>query len=479
MGPMERPMVRRFIRDSLLYWLQEFQIDGFRFDLLGMHHPESVRDWEKALRQVRSDVLLYGEPWTGGGPTHFGKGAQRGMGVAVFNDTFRGAIRGDTDGSGPGFATGAKIEYDLLNTILAGSLRMESGGPGFTDRPSESVNYVSAHDNLTLWDKVQHTLPEADEKEQARAIKLATAAVLVSQGIPFLEGGVEIGRTKQGNHNSYNATDEVNAFHWDRAAEFQGVHAYVQGMIAIRKMLQALRMNDAARIRNELQFLDPAILPTQTVAFRLPGHPRWTEALVVLHGSRVAAEMKLPDGGWSILADADVASAAPIGKAEGTSSTGTAVCLRAGSINRGSGRHEAGRLFGRSVFIREGIRRQSASVFADLDGPGFRVIQKSLAIAGKERARRFLEPTKITTHRVHEAESRFAGTPDAVLAFVGLPSVLHEFAQGHGSPARLFVQPIPVAWKKGDFSSNHTQSRTARTSCGGIHGFRFRRGGLW
>ncbi|HEY3269464.1 MAG TPA: type I pullulanase [Armatimonadota bacterium] len=314
----ERPMVRKFVRDSLLYWLREYNVDGFRFDLLGMHTPESVADWAKALRAARPDVLIYGEPWTGGGPLRFGKGAQQGMGVAVFNDTFRGALRGDTDGAGPGFAMGADAAPDVMRLVLAGSVHAVPGDGGFTATPSESVNYVSAHDNLSLWDKARRAMPGADDGEVARAVKLATAAALLSEGIPFLEGGVEIGRTKGGIANSYNANDAVNGFHWDRAPAFSELHDYVRGLIALRKSLPALRLDSADAVERDVRFPIPATLPPNTVTYTIPGAPGWTEALVILHGARTPATLTLPEGRWQVLADERRAGVKPLRAVEGS-----------------------------------------------------------------------------------------------------------------------------------------------------------------
>ena len=144
----ERPMVRKYIIDSLEHWLRDYHVDGFRFDLLGCDYPDTVKAICDALVPIRPDITLYGEPWTGGGPVHFPKGAQRGMHIAVFNDNLRNAIRGDTDGRRTGFADGQGSDAAGIERGVAGSI------DDFAAEPTETINYVDAHDNLTLWDKL-------------------------------------------------------------------------------------------------------------------------------------------------------------------------------------------------------------------------------------------------------------------------------------------------------------------------------------
>ncbi len=187
----DRWMARRWMLESLAYWVREYRVDGFRFDLMGMFTPETVRAIESTLRRIRPDLLLHGEPWTGGGPVRFGIGAQRGTRVAVFNDRFRGTFRGALDGNGRGFATGAG-DPAAVREALAGS-------PSIAADPLESLNYVSAHDNLTLRDKLGAVAPADPPDAARRAFRLATGAVLLSQGVPFLEGGAPEVRSRRGN----------------------------------------------------------------------------------------------------------------------------------------------------------------------------------------------------------------------------------------------------------------------------------------
>lgn len=308
----ERPMVRKFVRDSLLFWMDEYKIDGFRFDLIGMHTPEAIRDWSRAMHARRPDVLLYGEPWTGGGPTRTGKGAQRGSGVAVFNDRFRGVFRGELDGAGPGFLTGGGGSPFQLEKAVSGWIDGPNAPDGFTDSPEETINYVSAHDNMTLWDRLGLSLPK-DRPELLRAsVRLTQAVVLLSQGVPFLEGGAQIGRTKGGNRNSYNAGDAVNAYDWTRAEEYAAENDYVRGLIALRRAHPAFRLATADAVRKALKVVSPGPTP---FAFTLDHGGR--EYLVLFHGGTERGTYTLPTGKWDVLATGRRASATPIGAAVG------------------------------------------------------------------------------------------------------------------------------------------------------------------
>lgn len=242
----DHPMVRKYIRDSLCYWVREYAIDGFRFDLLGLFTKASVVDWKRHLAAIDPAVVMYGEPWTGGGPTRFGKGDQRGTGVGVFNDNFRNAIRGEMDGPAPGFALGGSGFENAVIRGLAGSI------DDFTSSPDETVNYVSAHDNMTLWDKICLSLPRASETDRKRSLELCGALVLHAQGLAFLEGGAELGRTKGGNRNSYNAGDRANRFDWQRAQKFMDVAATYRKLIKARETDAWQRLDTSAEIRSRL-----------------------------------------------------------------------------------------------------------------------------------------------------------------------------------------------------------------------------------
>lgn len=312
----ERPMVRKFIQDSLLYWMREYKVNGFRFDLLGLHNPDSVASWVKAMRTVRPDATLYGEPWTGGGPTRFGKGAQKGLSIAVFNDNFRNTFRGDLDGTRPGFALGGGAPESELRQAITGW----SGPTGFTQSPEETINYVSAHDNMTWLDRIAKSIDAKDPVALESASRFGLAAVILSQGIPFIEGGSELGRTKDGNHNSYNAGDVINGYDWERASKFAGTANYLRGLISIRRTHRAFRLTTAEDVEQVVNFLPSRDLPDKTIAFRLNGKrtgDTYEEYFVVLHGGLKPAEFKFPPGRWAVLADGQKAGIQSLGYIEG------------------------------------------------------------------------------------------------------------------------------------------------------------------
>ena len=317
----ERPMARKYIRDSVMFWTKEYGVDGYRFDLIGMFVKATVQDFTAALRKIRPDIVLYGEPWTGGGPTRFGKGTQRGTEFAVFNDNIRNAMRGDLDGTKTGFVMGGLTSLTAIKKGVVGSINYADNIADFADSPLETINYISAHDNLTLWDKFDKSMPDSNISMKARAAQFGGAIVLTSQGVPFLEGGVEIGRTKGGNNNSYNAGDGANKYDWARAAQFPDVQKYYQGMIAIRKAHPAFKMQTADLIRKNLKFLADSSLPNGVVAYTLDGaavKDSWKKIVVILHGTRGRQTMQLPAGTWNVAANDTKASTSSLGKVSGT-----------------------------------------------------------------------------------------------------------------------------------------------------------------
>lgn len=315
----ERWMARKYVRDSLTYWTKEYKIDGFRFDLLGMHKPESVADWVKAVRAVDPDSVIYGEPWTGGGPTHFGKGAQRGVGIAVFNDRFRGVFRGDTRTPQPGFIHGASVERSEFHRALTGYVGPPSESRAFARRPSETINYVSAHDDLTLWDKTALALPKAGERRKAAAVRMALAATLFSQGVPFIEGGIEIGRTKGGDPNSYGSGDAVNQFDWVRADSYQSLASYAASLIQIRRRHPAFRLRTQEQIKSVVSFWPQDKAEAMGVV-ELNGakvKDPWDRIILIFNNSDSVRGVELPEGTWQIAVEGGRAKEGSLRKTAG------------------------------------------------------------------------------------------------------------------------------------------------------------------
>ncbi|MFA5478396.1 MAG: type I pullulanase [Candidatus Muiribacteriota bacterium] len=243
----EKNMMRKHIVESLEFFADEYRVDGFRFDLMALHDIETMKIIEKKLKQKHPDIIIYGEPWAAASSMlkheeMFFKGAQKNTTIGVFNDNLRNSIKGDSDGYGKGFATGDLKEKENIIKGIVGSI------DDFAEKACETVNYVSAHDNLTLFDKIDKLHTNNSMKNKAKMSILANALVIFSQGMPFIHGGAEILRSKGGNHNSYNAGDEVNKILWQTKVENFRVFEYYRNMIELRKKYDCFRMSD----RNEI-----------------------------------------------------------------------------------------------------------------------------------------------------------------------------------------------------------------------------------
>jgi pullulanase len=336
----ERPMVSKYIVDSVKYWAEEYNVDGFRFDLMGLIDIDTMKKVTNELHeQVDPSLIVYGEPWDMG-PTTLPqekktiKGTQKDQGFAVFNDDIRGAIKGDSDGSGKGFATG---QPGLEVSIVTG---MKGATDSFASRPSESINYITAHDNLNLWDKIIATQGKNAElgmlnlkdgelvgggsieaavasaqpykgvgsgetvfdNETVRRSLLANGIVLTSQGIPFLHAGDEMLRTKYGDHNSYRSPDVINQISWSNVDNFNKVFDYYQGLIELRKNHPAFRMSSKEAIAANLQVLKS---DGNVVSFELKNYANgdtWKNIVVIYNANNSDQTVTLPSGSeWNIV----------------------------------------------------------------------------------------------------------------------------------------------------------------------------------
>src|SRR6266699_2800586 len=313
----ERPMVQKFILDSLAYWVREYHVDGFRFDLMALLGIETMKKVYETLHAINPHILLYGEPWAGGTsglPANqlLTKGQQKGLGLAVLNDHIRNALCGSVfDRSGRGFATGAGGFVDEIKRAVQGSIN------DFAASPGETINYVTSHDNYTLWDKVALSNPDDTEADRIKMDELAQAVILTSQGIAFLQGGEEMLRTKGGNDNSYNAGDAVNQFDWSRKAHYWKVWRYYAGLIHLRQYHPAFRMQLASDVRAHLSLLAS---PQDTVMFELSGHANgdnWENILVIYNPTKADVVCTLPPGKWTIVVFQDRVSEEYLGRASG------------------------------------------------------------------------------------------------------------------------------------------------------------------
>lgn len=306
----ESPMVRKFILESLKFWVTQYDVDGFRFDLMGLHDHETMKEIVKQLRALKQDIFIYGEPWTAGATpiTPTLKGDQRGKGFAVFNDHFRDAIKGPWNNLEPGYIQ-ASLNVERIRTGILGSI------DEFADNPVEVINYVACHDGRTLWDRIVATTEDSNFYNDTilKAMnKLAAGIILTSQGVPFLHAGQEMLRTKFGSHNSYNQPDKINMIRWDYKQENMDIFKYYQGLIQLRKAHPMFRMKEAALVRKNLKFLEQLgfNVPQGCIAYRLQRNElddEWKEALVLINPHHHPEIFDIPNNKWILVVDKEVA----------------------------------------------------------------------------------------------------------------------------------------------------------------------------
>lgn len=313
----EAPMVRRYLLDCLKHWVNEYKVDGFRFDLLGLIDRETLRLMAQELHAIDPNLLLYGEPWAGGStPIEISyKGVQRSQGWSVFNDHFRDAIKGNVfKARETGFVQSGAHRHGV-------KLGIRGAIDDFADSPLESINYVECHDNHTLWDRlVISTIDDADiNAADRRAMdKLAAAILFTSQGIPFIQTGQEFLRSKGGDHNSYDQPDAVNMIRWREKADHQDIYEYYQGLISLRRAHPLFRLELAEQVRRAVKFLDDDwgfALPANCVAYLIEdvtGEDDWSRALVILNPNAKAVEMTIPEGRWRVFGNHKEVSTIPL-----------------------------------------------------------------------------------------------------------------------------------------------------------------------
>lgn len=313
----ERPMVRKFINDSLKHWVKNYDVDGFRFDLMALYDLETINQVSKELRQLKTDILIYGEGWTGGNSPlpHCHRASKQNTihtaSYASFNDDYRDALKGKLfESEDKGFISGEGwLEETIKFGIIGASYHpqidynmvLHSNMP-WARNPWQSINYISCHDNHTLFDKLTISNPDATADGLIAMHTLGLAMVLTSQGIPFLHSGSEFLRTKEGNHNSYNLPDNINKIDWNRKSKFQKVNKQVVDLILLRKKQSIFRLNDAHILQKHLHFLP--FIEGNVVSYRLshpfPKHDEWTEIIVAYNGSDHLVEIAIPPGKWQL-----------------------------------------------------------------------------------------------------------------------------------------------------------------------------------
>ncbi|MCD7032710.1 type I pullulanase [Metabacillus sp. GX 13764] len=255
----ERAMVRKFILDSVKYWIEEYDIDGIRFDLMGILDVETMLQVRDLAKSLKEDVLLIGEGWDLATPLPTDRkatisNAGKMKGIAFFNDQFRDSIKGSSFlEHDAGFALGNPHKKHDAAGAMKGKVQYNLESPVFVKDPAQSVNYVECHDNYTFWDKMSITVPHQTENNKRKLQLLAASIVLLSQGIPFWHAGQEFFRHKNGIENSYNASDEINRLDWNLREIYYKEAEYVKTVISVRKSHGAFRLNSSDEISRHIE----------------------------------------------------------------------------------------------------------------------------------------------------------------------------------------------------------------------------------
>ncbi|HZG87628.1 type I pullulanase [Paenibacillus sp.] len=318
----ERAMMRKLIVDCVAYWAESYHVDGFRFDLMGIHDVETMRAVRERLDRIDPTILVYGEGWVLDTPLPEERKASLPNARAVprvgfFHDRFRDGIRGGVFyAEERGFVSGEGARAHDVWIGIVGGIEYGRGIDGHALEPEQTINYAEVHDNHTLWDKLVSSNADDDESARRAMQRLAASVLFTSQGIPLLHAGQEWFRTKGGEHNSYRSPDAVNRLDWRRAERFRGDVDYVRGLIALRRAHAAFRLPTAELVRTSLRIVDT---PPYVIAYTLSPPSGDNRLYFVAHNAgRCAAALPLPDAGaWSVLCDGERASAEPIDSFEG------------------------------------------------------------------------------------------------------------------------------------------------------------------
>ena len=320
----ERPLMREFMIESVKYWINEFHIDGFRFDLMGVHDIETMNQIRAAVDAIDPTIYIYGEGWSAGTCAYpqeklaMKASTYKLNGIGAFSDDMRDALRGpfsdDTKGA---FLAGIKGEEESLKFGIVGGIahkqvdmtRVNYDKKPWTNEPTQQISYVSCHDDMCLVDRLKASVPglkdmtrsPADRQaELVRLDLLAQTAVFTSQGVPFMLAGEEMLRDKKGVHNSFASPDSINEFNWDNLKQYPQVFEYYSNLIKLRRNHPAFRLGTAEAVREHLEFIatDDCL-----VAFRLKnleGIDSWKDIIVVLNANKEAKTIAIPEGEYTV-----------------------------------------------------------------------------------------------------------------------------------------------------------------------------------
>ena len=317
----DKVMFRKYMTDSLRYWVEEYHIDGFRFDLMACHDIDTLNEIRSELDKIDKRILMYGEPWTANdgengisGEDCCNKSNAKKLSdrIGMFNDDMRHGIKGGSDDDSKGFIQGST--HSTYN-VIAGMMGASSVTFGnWANEPSQCITYASAHDNLTLWDKILKSNWCDDfnttDKQYIEQNKLAAVLILASMGIPFMLAGEEFARTKSGDHNSYKSPDSINSINWTRVARYAQLVDYYKGLIEIRKAFSPLRDNTTKAVNDGY-----IVYNGQTISLTIKNdtEDEWKMLSVIINNSdnacapQIKSQYELPKR-WYIIADGESAS---------------------------------------------------------------------------------------------------------------------------------------------------------------------------
>lgn len=314
----ERGQMSDFIVNSVKYWADEYHIDGFRFDLMAIHDIETMNRVAAELKKINPSIFVYGEGWTAGDsplPAEqraLKENVDKMKGIAVFSDDIRDAIKGHySNASDRGFATGKPGNEETVKIGIVASTahpqvdysKGNNSKFAYAGAPTEIINYVSCHDDLTLTDKLAASMPGSTEAERQRAARLAQTIVFTSQGTPFMFAGEEVFRDKKGVHNSYKSPDSINAIDWTLKNKNAEQFGYYRELIKLRKAHPAFRMTTAGEIAKNIVF-DKVSTPN-VISYSIKNNANgdeWREIKLVFNGSANPYVAKIPKGDWQIIA---------------------------------------------------------------------------------------------------------------------------------------------------------------------------------
>ena len=307
----EKPLMREFMVESVKYWVNEYHIDGFRFDLMGVHDIETMNLIRAELNKIDPSIYVYGEGWSAGSCAYpqeklaMKANARQLNGIGAFSDELRDALRGPfSDDKKGGFLAGMPNCEESIKFGIAGAIdhpqvdmtKVNYSKTAWTNEPSQMIAYVSCHDDMCLTDRLRATVPNISDDELIRLDLLAQTAVLTSQGVPFLLSGEEMLRDKKGEHNSFRSPDSINRFDWNNLKRYPQVFDYYSKLIALRKAHPAFRMGNAEEVKKNLVFLDA---PEGVVAFQLKNNAcgdSWKDIIVVLNANKTERAINVPEG---------------------------------------------------------------------------------------------------------------------------------------------------------------------------------------